>query len=210
MFTTSGKDSALGGITSNVTHIALIKGVTDWRAGTVTEADFTSYARKAITWAAAEATSDSTGRQVKNSGAINFDANTGANQDIIGYAGYTASTNGTCKFIGLLDSDSPIVGVSETTGETITAPAHGLAADQRVFFMKAPLGTAMAGPSENTAYYVLAAGLTTDVFTISATSGGAAVNITTAGVGWFIPYTAQTVATNAVVSFADGTLIQQI
>jgi len=210
MLTTSGKDSALGGVSSTVTHIALLTAITDWRAGTVTEATFTGYARKAITWAAAEDTSAADGRQIKNSGAVTFDANTGSNEDIIGYAGYTASTAGTCKFIGLLDSDSPIVGVGDATADTITAPAHGLSADQRVFFMKAPLGTDMAGPAENTAYYVLAAGLTTDVFAISATSGGAAVDITTTGVGWFLPYTAQTVATNAVVSFSDGTIIQQI
>jgi len=52
MFTTSGKDTALSGLTTTVTHIGLLTAITDWRAGTVTEASFTGYGRAAITWGA--------------------------------------------------------------------------------------------------------------------------------------------------------------
>jgi hypothetical protein len=210
LFTTSGKDNAIAGVTSVSTYVGLIKSITDWRAGTITEADFTGYARKAITWDAAEATAASDGRQQKNTSQIAFDANTGSNQDIIGYFITTASTAGTPKGIFLLDADAPVIGTVAAATDLITAPAHGLAADQRVFFLKSPVGTAPDAFAENTAYYVLAAGLTTDVFALSTTSGGAAVNPTSSGTARFLPYTAQTVATNAVVTFAAGAIKVQM
>lgn len=207
MLTNSGKDSANSGVSSTVTHVALITAITDWKAGTVTEASYTSYARVAVTWGAAAATADGAGRQVANSGALNFPKNTGSNQDVIGYALYTASTAGTCKGIGLLDTDAPITGNVIASDDLIRAPAHGLSADQRVFFLKTSQGQVPDTFAENTAYYVLAAGLTADVFALSATSGGAAINTTNGGVGIFIPYTPQTVAANATPSIADGLII---
>jgi hypothetical protein len=210
LFTTSGKDNAIAGVTSVSTHVGLIKSITDWRAGTIVEADFTGYARKAITWDAAEATTAGDGRQQKNASQIAFDANTGANQDIIGYFITTASSGGTPKGIFLLDSDAPVIGTVDESTDLIAAPGHGLSADQRVFFLKSPVGTAPDVFAENTAYYVLADGLTTDAFKLSTSSGGSAVNPTTSGTARFLPYTAQTVATNAVVTFAAGAIKVQM
>lgn len=207
MLTNSGRDSANTGVTGTITHIALITAITSWRAGTITEASYTGYARVAVTWGAAADTSDSAGRKVANSGALNFPENTGSDQTVIGWAGYTASSGGTCKAIGLLDTDQPIIGNVIASDDLIRAPAHGLSADQRVYFLKVPHGTVPDTFSENTAYYVLAAGLTADVFALSATSGGAAINTTNGGVGQFIPYTAQTIASNGTPSIADGAII---
>ena len=39
MHTTAGKDAAIAGVTGVVTHVGLITAITDWRAGTVTEAE---------------------------------------------------------------------------------------------------------------------------------------------------------------------------
>lgn len=210
MFTTAGKDLALAGVTAACGYVGLITAITDWRAGTVTEASFTGYARKAITWGAAAATSGSDGRQQANSGAVTFDKNTGADQAIIAYGLYAASSGGTPKSIVLLDTDNPVVGFVTASTDLIGAPAHGLVADQRVFFMKEPIGQAPDVFAENTAYYVLATGLTANVFALSATSGGAAINATQDGLAMFIPYKSQTVASNSVVSFATGTIIEQI
>lgn len=206
MLTNSGKDNANSGVSSTVTHIALITAITDWKAGTFTEASYTSYARVAVTWGAAAATADGAGRKISNSGALNFPQNTGTDQAVIGYALMTASSGGTCKGIGLLDTDKPVIGNIIASDDLIRAPGHGLSTDQRVFFLKAPVGTVPDGLAENTAYYVLAAGLTADVFAVSASSGGAAVNATTGGVGMFIPYTAQTIAANSTPSIADGAI----
>jgi hypothetical protein len=52
--------------------------------------------------------------------------------------------------------------------------------------------------------------LTPDVFTLSTTSGGAAVNITVGGASLFMPYKVVTVATNATPEFAIGALVVQI
>lgn len=219
MFTTSFRDSILntldsGGsnITAATHYCGLLTAITDFRAGTVTEASYTGYGtRPSITFGAAANTSPTGGRQRANSAVVTFPQNTGSNQDVIGYGIYTASTAGTLRAIGFLDADPPIFGVNDdTTTEDIVAPAHGLSTDQRVYVLAAPGAPIPTGLSENTAYFVLAAGLTTDHFRLSTTSGGAAVNITAKGAALFMPYTAVTVAASATPEFAVGALVIQI
>ena len=210
MLTTAGRDSLLAKFDSDVSHVGLIATITNWRAGTVTEASYTGYARTAITFGAAADTALSDGRQISNSGAVTFPQNTGSNQDIIAYGFYTASSGGTLEGIAPLDTDLPIAGTVLASTDLITAYAHGLVTDQRVFFLKAPFGAAPDVFSENTAYYVLAAGLTTDLFALSATSGGAAINATTSGVAMFIPYKVQTIASNSTPIISIGQAIIQI
>lgn len=207
MLTTSFRDTLLGQLGG---FIGLIKAITDFRAGTVTEAAYTGYGtRPAVSWGAAANTTPTGGRQKANSGAVTFPQNTGANEDQIAWGVWSAATAGTLQAIGFLDSDPPIVGTG-LTSDLIEAFAHGLSADQRVFVLAAPGAPIPTGLSENTAYYVLAAGLTADVFSLSTSSGGAAVNITAGGASLFMPYTAQTVATNATPEFANGALIVQL
>jgi len=211
-FTTAGQDSLLAKVDADVSHVGYIKSITDWRAGTVVEADYTGYARTAVTFGSAAATSPTGGRQISNSALVTFPQNTGADQAVIAYGLYSASSGGTLVAIGLLDTDVPIVGTVNASTDLITSYGHGLVADQRVFFKTAPIG-AGANPdvfTENTAYYVLAAGLTSDVFALSATSGGAAINATVSGEAWFIPYKSQTIASNATPEFAIGALVVQV
>jgi hypothetical protein len=207
MFTTSFRDTCLGQLGG---FIGLIKTITTWRAGTVTEAAYTGYGtRPAWTKSAAEDTSPAGGRQVKNTGAVTFPQNTGGNEDQIAFGVYSASTAGTLHAIGLLDTDPPLFGVGNVD-DTIDCYAHGLQTDQRVFALAAPGAPIPTGLSENTAYFVLASGLTADVFKLSASSGGAAVNITVGGTALFCPYKAVTVATNATPEFAINALLVQI
>jgi len=208
MFTTAGRDALFAG-TYAPTHIGLIKAIADWRAGTVTPAAYTSYARAAVTYGSPADTSPVGGRQRANSGAVTFPANTGSNEDQIAWGEYSASSGGTLYSIGLLDDDPPIVGVGNAD-DTIDAYAHGLATDQRVFVLAAPGAVIPTGLSENTPYFVLASGLTADVFKLSTTSGGSAVNITAGGASLFMPYKAVTVAGGATPSFAIGALVVQI
>lgn len=210
MFTTAGRDSLLAKMDADVSHVGLLTAITDWRAGTVTEATYTGYARTAVTFGAAADTSPAGGRQVGNSGAVTFPQNTGSNQDIIAYGLYTASVAGTLTAIGLLDTDQPVAGTVLASSDIITAYAHGLQTDQRVFFLKAPFGAAPDVFAENTAYFVLAAGLTADAFALSTSSGGAAVNATTSGAAMFIPYKVQTIASNATPEFAIGQVVVQL
>lgn len=207
MFTTSFRDTVLGTLGG---YLGLIKAITDFRAGTVTEAAYTGYGtRPAVTWSAAGNTTPAGGRQVSNSGVVTFPANTGSNEDQIAWGIYSAATGGTLQGIGFLDTDPPILGVGNAD-DTIDAYAHGLAADQRVFVLAAPGAALPTGLSENTAYFVLASGLTADVFKVSTTSGGAAVNITAGGAAFFMPYKAVTVAGGATPSVANGAVVVQI
>lgn len=209
MFTTAGRDALLGG-TYAPTHIGLIKTITAWRAGTVTEAAYTSYARTAVTFGAAADTSPIGGRQRANSGAVSFPANTGANEDQLAWGVYSASTAGTLYAIGLLDDDPPVIGTGDATTDLITAPAHGFATDQRIFFLAAPGALLPVGLAEDTAYFVLASGLTTDAFKVATTSGGTAINITANGAVMCMTYKAVTVAGGATPSFAIGALVVQL
>lgn len=208
MFTTAGRDALLAG-TYAPTHVGLIKTITDWRAGTVTEAAYTGYARAAVTFGAAANTSPAGGRERANSGAVSFPANTGANEDQIAWGVYSAVSAGTLYAIGLLDDDPPILGTADTA-DLITAYSHGLVADQRVFVLAAPGAVIPTGLAENTAYFVLATGLTANAFKLSTTSGGTAVDVTAGGASMFIPYKAVTVAGGATPSFAIGALVVQI
>jgi hypothetical protein len=69
------------------------------------------------------------------------------------------------------------------TANTVDSPGHGLTTNDRVVFWPT-IGAALpTGLSEDTGYFVIAAGLTTDVFSVSTTLGGAAVDITAIGDG---------------------------
>ena len=210
MFTTAFRDTTLTQLVTLGTHIGLLTAITNFRTGSVTEASYTGYARVAITWGAAADTSPAGGRQRGNGAAVTFPQNTGANQDVIGWGVYSASVAGTLQDIGFLDADPPIMGTVSATTDLITAYAHGLETDQRVFMMAAPAGAPPDIFAENTAYFVLAAGLTSAVFALSATSGGAAINATVNGIAWFLPYKAQTIATNSTPEFATGALLVQL
>jgi len=66
---------------------------------------------------------------------------------------------------------------------TIDSPAHGLVAGDSVLLW-ATIGAALpAGLAEDTQYFVIATGLTTDVFELSATLGGSVIDITGQGDG---------------------------
>jgi hypothetical protein len=215
MFTTSFRDAILGTmdgstLTSWTGYAGLIKTITDFRAGTVTEAAYTGYGtRPSISFGAVADTSPAGGRQKANDVAVTFPQNTGSSEDQIAYGIWDAATAGTLKAIGFLDSDPPVFGVGDTD-DTIKSIAHGLQTDQRVFVLAAPGAIKPTGLSENTAYFVLASGLTADVFKLSTSSGGAAADITVGGAALFMPYKAVTVAASATPEFAIGALVVQV
>ena len=68
-----------------------------------------------------------------------------------------------------------------TTGtDTIAYTTHGLSAGDAVKYFHGG-GTAAAGLTNNTTYYVIASGLTANAFKVSATDGGSTVDITGTG-----------------------------
>ena len=211
MFTTTARDACLGLLDSK--FLGLVKSISNWRAGTFVEADYTGYdatTRPGITFGAQADTSPAGGRQVANSAEVVCDQNTGASQDLIAYVIMSATTGGVAWGFGLLDSDTPILGtVTLASPGVVTAYAHGFVDNQRVFFMAAPGAVTPTGFAENTAYFV--ANAATNTFTLSGTTAnGTPVNTSAAGAGQFIPYTAVTVANLATPKLAIGTIVVQL
>jgi len=69
----------------------------------------------------------------------------------------------------------------ETDDDLITATAHGLTTNDTVIFEVDSSGTMSTGITADQQYYVIASGLTTNVFRVSTTLGGSTINITTDG-----------------------------
>jgi len=74
-----------------------------------------------------------------------------------------------------------VVTITSASPGVVTWNAHGLVAGQLVTF--ATTGALPTGLTPGTNYYVIASGLTTNAFSVSATLGGAAVNTSSAGSG---------------------------
>src|SRR6266498_3720083 len=161
-----------------------------------------AYARKSFTWSAASAGSKAmSGTQV-------FDVPAGTTVRAV--ATYDASTAGTQKAwspAGASARRAFDVTAAGVTANTIDSPAHGLVAGNSVIVW-ATIGSALpTGLAEDTEYFVIAAGLTTDVFSLSTTLGGSAIDITAIGDGdvqKFVPesYGAQGTYTASTFSVA--------
>jgi hypothetical protein len=137
-----------------------------------------AYARKSFTFSVAAA------RAKAMSAAQTFDVPAGSTVRCI--AEYDASTAGTLKAwtpAGASARRAVSVDSAGVTANDIFSPAHGLAAGQSVLFW-ATIGAGLpTGLSEDTEYFVIAIGLTTDAFRVSTTLGGSAVDITAIGDG---------------------------
>src|SRR4029077_19271313 len=142
-----------------------------------------AYARKAATFGAASGsprTKVSTG-----SPACTFDVPA----TTVAWIGrWDASTAG--NFLGMGPAGgggrAPVRPISgDLAGNTIQSPAHGLSAGNTIVVWASTGSGLPAGLSVGTIYFVIAAGLTSDVFEVSTTSGGSAVDITAIGDGEF-------------------------
>lgn len=159
--TTTGKN--------NLISVTLYTHVGAYQDLGVTESTGGSYARQAITWAAAS------GGTRTNSTQLTIPINAGQTIQTVGV--WDALTVGNSQ--GFWQIGSTIAGVGTVTASTdvVASFAHGLTTDDRVFFT-APVSGSLAGASATALYFVRATGLTADAFTVSTTSGGAALNFT--------------------------------
>lgn len=138
-----------------------------------------AYARKSFTYAAA-----ATGAKSSNS-TPTFDVPAGTTIKAI--SAYDAVTAGTQKAWSPANASArrafSVTDAADITANTIDSPSHGLVAGDHVLVW-ASIGAGLPAPlAEDTEYFVIAAGLTTDVFSLSATLGGSAINITAIGDG---------------------------
>jgi hypothetical protein len=120
---------------------------------------------------------------LSNTGAITWSVPAG---NVVAWSVWDAVTTGNCFQTGWFNTATPAVGLAvvrsgDLAGNDLQSSVHGLATDDRVVFEVIEQLTIPAGITAGTIYFVLAGGLTTDAFNISATSGGAEIDITAAG-----------------------------
>lgn len=158
------------------------------------------YARKAITWnAAASGSKDIAAAQT-------FDVPAGTT--IVAVQLWSALTVGTSRAwmpAGSSARRAFSVDSAGVTNNDIFSPAHGLTTDNRVVFWPTIGAGLPTGLAEDTGYWVISTGLTTDSFRVSTTQGGGAVDITAIGDGDVQKYTPEVFAaqgTYQVTSFA--------
>lgn len=191
--TTTGKNNLIS--VTSFTHAGAYQdlGVTESTGG--------SYARQAITWAAAS------GGTRANSAQISIPINAGQTIQTVGI--WDAVSAGNAQGFFQIGSTVAGVGTATASTDTIASFAHGVTTDDRIFFV-APVGSSLpTGLSATTLYFVRSTGLTADAFTVATTSGGAAVNITADGeVAWFktVPQTFS-ISGNLILPATTGLVI---
>lgn len=173
--------TAAGGLVTSATDLALFTAFPPTIGTNEVTGGSPAYARIAATWtasAAAGAISPATG--------IPATFNIPAGTTVRAVAAVTALTAGSLVLWSPVNASARRafnVTAAGVTANTIDSPAHGLVAGDHVLVW-ATIGAGLpAGLAEDTEYFVIATGLTTDVFSLSATLGGAAIDITGLGDG---------------------------
>jgi len=159
-----------------------------------------SYARQQTDFTAAAAGT------LSNVGAIAFAGMPATT--VFGWGAWDAVSAGNNFWSGFLTivSGLAVVRSGDLAGNDLQSSVHGLATDDRVAFEAFEDLTIPAGITAGTSYFVLAAGLTTDAFNISTTSGGAEIDITAAGSAVWRKVTPQPVNVGNTFQIAAGDL----
>lgn len=155
-----------------------------------------AYARKAITWnAAASGSLDNSNTQV-------FDVPAGTTIRFYGF--WTDVAAGT--FGGMFPlqdtAGARIPFTAEDTTDVLTADGHGYSDTQSVVVWDTTGAVIPTGLVEGTVYFVRDA--TTDTFKLAATSGGAAIDLTTDGAGFVQKITPETFGGQGTHTLTDA------
>lgn len=179
------------------------------RAGsqTTNEATYTGYARKSIARAAADwAVSAGATSLADNIAALLFDPCTAGANDIFYYSlGSASSGAGNLYSIGCLGTPlGPYL--AESTNDRLTIKNHGLIVDDRVAFFETPRGALLpAGITEGTVYFVKT-NVDADTIELSATSGGAIIDVTADGDGFAVKMAKLPVVAGVTPNFPIGNI----
>lgn len=196
-FTTTGRNKLLTGTPAGAPSITHIGAFTD-----IGVTEIPGASRAAITWTAAA------GGVTDNNAQLSIAITAGTTVQTLGF--FDASTAGNILGYWPIGSAGQVlrgVGtVDATATDLIQSSAHGLAADDRVFFWPAGDAALPAGLSATTLYFVRATGLTADLFSVATTSGGAAVDITALGELAWAKTVPNTWASAGNLTLATGTL----
>lgn len=166
--TTTGKNNLIS--VTSMTHVGALTALPS------TETTGGSYARQAITWAAAS------GGTRANSTQLTIPINAG--QTIVAVSTHDALTVGVIQ--GYFQIGSTLRGASTMSAAgQHTSVGHGLSVDDRVFVTAVGGDSLPTGLAIDTLYWVRSTGHTADSFSLSATQGGAAVGSAAGEVAWF-------------------------
>lgn len=197
--TNSGRNALLTSGKGGFTHVAALTAITP------TEVAGGSYARQAITWQAAGTPAAG---QAGNNGALTIPIPAGTT--VVALATYDALTVGNNLSINPYGSAGQVVtGVATIDAATdlFLSKGHGLTTDDRVFFATINSEAIPTGIVVTTLYFVLAAGLTADAFSVSTTSGGGALNVTVSGEAQFAKTVPNTFASAGNLTIATNALL---
>lgn len=168
------------------------------------EAAYTSYARVAVARSSGGFTVS--GNTVSNASAVTFPKCTGGSETVFFFGiGTDSSGAGNLKEWGVLGENKGPCTVDDPSTNDITIPGHGLAVDDRVAFFAIPGQSLPTGITEGTVYFVKTV-TDTDNVSLSATSGGSAIDITAVGGGMAFKMIGLNISNNITPSFAAGEL----
>lgn len=155
-------------------------------AGTFTELSGNGYARvsqtnNATNWPNATTSGDVA---TKTTGtAVTFPTATGTQGTATAVIITDAASSGNIwAWADLLDTEQVVVCTDAST-DLLTCPGHGYSAGDKIKFSSITGIAVPTGLTDGGYYYVIAGGLTTDAFKVSATVGGSAVDLTALGGG---------------------------
>lgn len=116
-----------------------------------------------------------------------------------------SSSGGVRMYWGPLASNIKTAVVNDTTADTFFLPSHGWANDTVLRVFTHPSNALPSPLAEDTRYFVVSS--TTDTFKLSATSGGAAVNLTALGFVEVGEDKSIVVSSGGQASFSAGQLV---
>lgn len=142
---------------------------------------------------------------IANTAAIAFPQASGSWGDIIGIGVYDASTAGTLQRKAYMVSGLYRLFSGAASGNLITTYGHAFVNGDRVVALAVAGATLPTGLTQGTLYHVISATATT--IQVSTTGGGAAVSLSTNGLGRIVKVIPQTVSATFVPTFATGSLV---
>lgn len=142
---------------------------------------------------------------IANTAAISFPQASGSWGEIVGIGVYDASTAGNLVRSAYLASGSYFTFSALASSDVFTAPGHDFVNDDIVVVLDLSGSALPTGVSQGTKYYVIS--VSGDTFQLSASQGGAAVNITANGAGRIVQIVPLTVGASSVASFGVGALV---
>lgn len=168
------------------------------------EVAYTGYGRVPLARSATDLTV--TGAEVVNAQLESFGERTdvGSTDALWVSIGTASSGAGVVVARMFLGTYADIAAFTAKADDTITVPGETYVVDQRVAFIPAPGSSLPAGMTEGTVYFVKT--VAGEDITISATSGGAAINLTATGSGLICRVTPRTITQGANPQFPAGSL----